>query len=434
MLDTLRKLDAYPKAIEEFRIKTVSGAIISIVSIVLMVVLFLSELSYYYKIDTVDNLYINTTRAAKLKVDFDITFHGLPCKLLSLDVYDDTGSTQKEATHELFKHKISNDGKKLGPVMKHEIGDTLQTEEALTNLHRQHTGSCELTDEEKIDCGFQGIGQESCEAKGCCWRPGGEGKAWCFFKGLAQEVSEKIDCGNCYGAGHPGECCNTCDEVKAAYERKGWRLRLQGIPQCQKEAFRQTMMEQFAEDGGCQLYGHLELNQASGHFLIAPHKGLHSDSLSLSGGLFNLLELISFTFDQFNISHTMNGLSFGDHFPGIRSPLDGQTRSLEDTHGMYQYYIKVVPTRYKRADGSEVESNQYSVTEHLRHLAPGSGRGLPGLYFYYEVSPIQAVFQEKRKGFLPFLTSVCAIVGGAFTVMGICTLCPDAVEKLEQFE
>ena len=25
-----------------------------------------------------------------------------------------------------------------------------------------------------------------------------------------------------------------------------------------------------------------------------------------------------------------------------------------------------------------IDSNQYSVTEHLRHLAPNSGRGLPG--------------------------------------------------------
>jgi hypothetical protein len=141
--------------------------------------------------------------------------------------------------------------------------------------------------------------------------------------------------------------------------------------------------------------------------------------MGMSAGLFNILELISFTFDQFNISHTVNSLSFGDHFPRLSSQLDGQSRVLEDTHGMHQYYIKVVPTRYKRLDGSKVVSNQYSVTEHLRHLAPGSGGGLPGVYFYYDVSPIQAVFEENRRGFLPFLTSVCAIVGGAFTVMGL---------------
>jgi hypothetical protein len=38
---------------------------------------------------------------------------------------------------------------------------------------------------------------------------------------------------------------------------------------------------------------------------------------------------------------------------------------------MYQYYIKVVPTVYQYLDKRQVDSNQYSVTEHMRHLAPG---------------------------------------------------------------
>jgi len=25
------------------------------------------------------------------------------------------------------------------------------------------------------------------------------------------------DCGSCYGAGAPGECCNSCEEVRACY-------------------------------------------------------------------------------------------------------------------------------------------------------------------------------------------------------------------------
>ena len=34
----------------------------------------------------------------------------------------------------------------------------------------------------------------------------------------------------------------------------------------------------------------------------------------------------------------------------------------------------------------------------MSHLSPGSGRGLPGIYFHYEVSPIHAIFEEKRGG------------------------------------
>ena len=49
MLQFISKLDLFPKAAEECRVKTVSGAIVSIVSVLLMAMLFFSELSYYFK-------------------------------------------------------------------------------------------------------------------------------------------------------------------------------------------------------------------------------------------------------------------------------------------------------------------------------------------------------------------------------------------------
>lgn len=42
----LKSLDAYPKTLEDFRVKTFSGAAISIVAILLILVLFTSELVY----------------------------------------------------------------------------------------------------------------------------------------------------------------------------------------------------------------------------------------------------------------------------------------------------------------------------------------------------------------------------------------------------
>lgn len=240
---------------------------------------------------------------------------------------------------------------------------------------------------------------------------------------LSKLASADPDCGNCYGAGK-NLCCNTCADVKDAYTKSGWRFIPQNIAQCIREAYRETLRDQHAEDGGCRIYGELNLNRASGHFHIAPHKKLankapNADEQIKHNPFVQLMELLSFTFDQFNISHTINVLRFGDQFPGIVSPLDGQLRTIVDTHGMYQYYVKIVPTRYKYLSGEDIESNQYSVTEHVRHLAPGSGRGVPGVYFYYELSPVQALFEETKKSFTQFLTSICAILGGLFAVMGL---------------
>ena len=44
---------------------------------------------------------------------------------------------------------------------------------------------CALSDFDKTDCGFSGIDQSGCEAKGCCWVPvqSSSGNVpWCFFK------------------------------------------------------------------------------------------------------------------------------------------------------------------------------------------------------------------------------------------------------------
>lgn len=37
----------------------------------------------------------------------------------------------------------------------------------------------------------------------------------------------------------------------------------------------------------------------------------------------------------------------------------------------------------------------------------------------YDLSPIMVQIQESKKSFLRFLTNLCAIVGGVFTVAGI---------------
>eukprot|EP00798_Chlamydomonas_sp_ICE-L_P002492 gene2492-5420_t len=49
----------------------------------------------------------------------------------------------------------------------------------------------------------------------------------------------------------------------------------------------------------------------------------------------------------------------------------------------------------------------------------GVGGDLPGLFFFYDLSPIKVRIMEKKSSFVHFLTNVCAIVGGVFTVSGI---------------
>ena len=94
-VNIIKKFDAFPKTNDDFRVRTTSGAIISIIAVVLMLLLFLSELRFSFTTERVDHLYVNTTRVGDIKVQFDISFHEVPCNLISLDALDDIGIPQK---------------------------------------------------------------------------------------------------------------------------------------------------------------------------------------------------------------------------------------------------------------------------------------------------------------------------------------------------
>lgn len=40
----------------------------------------------------------------------------------------------------------------------------------------------------------------------------------------SRECKEPSICGSCYGAGVPGQCCKTCQDIMVAYERNNWDL------------------------------------------------------------------------------------------------------------------------------------------------------------------------------------------------------------------
>ena len=73
-------------------------------------------------------------------------------------------------------------------------------------------------------------------------------------------------CGSCYGAESAElKCCNSCEDVKKAYNAKGWALRdFSGIAQCgQKQA-------EVVPDEGCRVEGTLKVSKISGSFHLVP--------------------------------------------------------------------------------------------------------------------------------------------------------------------
>ena len=51
------------------------------------------------------------------------------------------------------------------------------------------------------------------------------------------------------------------------------------------------------------------------------------------------------------MSHVIHSLSFGVHYPSRVNPLDGSQAVLKEGSGVFQYFVKVVPTTYEFAGG-----------------------------------------------------------------------------------
>lgn len=360
IINKLRNLDAYPKVNEDFYSRTLSGGVITVVSSIVMIFLFLSEFRLYLNAVTETKLIVDTSRGETLRINFDVTFPALACSLLSVDAMDISGEQHYDIRHDIIKKRLDHHG----------------------NV---------------IDSRADGIGAPKIE------RP-------------LQRHGGRLDhnetyCGSCYGAeASDDDCCNSCEEVREAYRKKGWGMTNPDlIDQCKREGFVQKIRDEEGE--GCNIHGMVEVNKVAGNFHFAPGKSFLQSNILVN-------DLLGFQTESFNISHKINKLTFGQEFPGVVNPLDGVHWTQQASSGMYQYFIKVVPTIYTDIRGRKIQSNQFSVTEHLRS-ADGYPQPLPGVFFFYDFSPIKVIFTQENVSLLHFLTNICAIVGGVFTVSGI---------------
>eukprot|EP00993_Chasmostoma_nieuportense_P001084 NODE_1996_length_1312_cov_30.202532_g1899_i0.p1 GENE.NODE_1996_length_1312_cov_30.202532_g1899_i0~~NODE_1996_length_1312_cov_30.202532_g1899_i0.p1 ORF type:complete len:391 (+),score=125.30 NODE_1996_length_1312_cov_30.202532_g1899_i0:82-1254(+) len=364
--DRLKTLDVFPKTLDEFKERTFAGASISILSLICIVVLVLSEVRDSLEITQIHDLYVDTEAYGKIPIHLNITFPHVPCDGLHLDAMDGFGESQLDVEHRIHKTKMDRQGNPLSAEMASKLGS--ETEAEVSAL------------KDAI-------------------------------------VSKKIGtyCGSCYGAeANPTDCCDTCDSVKEAYRKKGWAVSPNNnVEQCLRDRLERQIRATSNE--GCNIQGHLVVNKVQGNFHFAPGKAFQQAGSHLH-------DFLETEVEAFNTCHTIHTLRFGEVYPGHANPLDGYAKTAAaDCAGLHQYFIKVVPTIFTPLDGPDVYTNQYSVTEHFKAIEPHSSAMVPGVFFIYDLSPIMVEIRESRshRSMLHFLTNLCAIIGGVFTVAGI---------------
>lgn len=111
-------------------------------------------------------------------------------------------------------------------------------------------------------------------------------------------------------------------------------------------------------------------------------------------------------------------------------------------YGTFQYYLKIIPTTFTGNSGEVISTNQvrawsahpqssdpststqtlcvlqYSVTDQYQAGIVNGRRQnvLPGVFFVYDFAPFLVQVNEHYVSFAHFLTRLCAIAGGVFTV------------------
>ncbi|CAG9814118.1 unnamed protein product [Phaedon cochleariae] len=355
VLKKLRRFDAYPKTLEDVRIQTYGGGAITIISFMIMGLLFWSELVNYMTPNITEELFVDTSRSPNIQINLDFIIPKISCDFLALDAMDSSGEQHLEINHNIYKRRLDLEGKPIEAPKKENITVKIKSE--------------------------------------------------------STETTNKTECGSCYGAAD--RCCNTCEEVKEAYRERKWALdNVQNISQCKDEKYGEKLKTAFMQ--GCQIYGSLIVNRVSGSFHVAP-----GESFSVSH--LHVHDVQPFSSSDFNTSHRIRHLSFGESIDSqTHNPLkDLQVHALEGST-MFQYYIKIVPTSYIRKDGTVISTNQFSVTKHQKVVSIVSGEsGMPGIFFQYELSPLMVKFTEKERSFGHFVTNLCAIIGGVYTVAGL---------------
>ena len=334
----LKNFDLYGKVHDDYRIKTQSGGIISLVSMLIMAMLFLSELHNYLRAELIDHIVVDTTLNQKLPIGLNITFPHIRCDEVSVDTVDSKGENQVDIAGTLTKMNLDVVGapSKGDPVAK----------------------------------------------------PGE-----CFSCLEAQDLAEK------------GEklCCNSCQALKETYQDFGlpYFHILDTAMQCSNSV-------------GCRVEGDVLVSKVGGNVHVALGKSTVRDGKHVHE--FNLKDVE----DGFNTSHIIHRLEFGERVPGVESPLEGTAKIVLKGAYMFHYYIKLVPTLFE-GDGKSQYTHQYSVTGQEKDVLVRKGElaGLPGVFLVYEFTPFMVQKRVKEVPFSHFVISVCAIIGGVFTVAGL---------------
>ncbi|KAL2245340.1 UNVERIFIED_CONTAM: Protein disulfide isomerase-like 5-4 [Sesamum indicum] len=436
---------------------SLSGAGLSILAAFFMIFLFGMELNDYLRVSTSTSIVVDKSSDGDfLRIDFNISFPALSCEFASIDVSDVLGTNRLNITKTIRKYsidsKLNPTGSEFrsGPIAKaikhdeeadEEYGEGSVTLNArnfdrITHQHailvvNFYAPWCYWSNRlkpswekaakiirERYDPEIDGrilMGKVDCtEEVDLCRRNHIQGypSIRIFRKGSdVREDHGHHDHESYYGDRDTDSLVKTMEELVAPIS-----LQSQSASGSPPADMKDDSKRPAPLAGGCRIEGFVRVKKVPGNLIISARSASHS-----------------FDATQMNMSHVISHFSFGKkitprvmsdmkrllpHLGGSHDRLNGlsyiSNPSDSNANVTIEHYLQVVKTEVMTRSYKLVEEYEYTAHSSLIHSLD-----IPVAKFHFELSPMQVLITENSKSFSHFITNVCAIIGGVFTVAGI---------------
>jgi hypothetical protein len=216
--------------------------------------------------------------------------------------------------------------------------------------------------------------------------------------------SVMMQCGSCAGSNY-SKCCPTCFDIASAHILQGRLVpNLNHAEQCVRDR------ESIKSSEMCRVRGTVTTPFLRGELLINAGGKILAPT--------HVKNDMTYFGDNVNLSHTINELRFGDEAETISNPLSGHQWS-QSKHGFFvqRYATHLVPTVVEI--GRTVNTVQYSASYSEKEIIKAVSKRHPSIIFSFDTAPISVRSFRSSKTLGEFITSICAIIGGGFTIGGL---------------
>ncbi|KAH7675661.1 COPII vesicle protein [Dioscorea alata] len=456
----LKSVDFYRKIPRDLTEASLSGAGLSIIAALSIMFLFGMELNSYLSVSTSTSIIVDKSSDGEfLRIDFNLSFPALSCEFASVDVSDILGTNRLNITKTVRKFSIDPNLKPTGfefhagplPIVnnhgdeveeEHNEGSISLNSDNFDKYTHQHpilvvnffAPWCSWSNRlkpswerasrimrQRYDPEMDGrilLGKVDCtEEFDLCRRHHIQGypSIRIFRKGTdIKDNHGHHDHESYYGDRDSESLVAAMEALVRSLPTKSRTLELEDKSDHTVNAVKRPA----PLTSGCRIEGFVRVKRVPGNLIISAHSGAHSFDASLM----NVSHFIShFAFGKKLTHRMMSELKrLAPHLGRNYDRLTGQSYITDHDHAnanvTIEHYLQIVKTELVSTRYPQEVFEEYEYTAHssLVHSV-----NVPIAKFHFEPSPMQVLVTEVPKSFSHFITNVCAIIGGVFTVAGI---------------